>query len=274
MARGENNVRYTQASPARAAAVYVTLTAQVLSLAALVIFELTRGRDLAVQLAAFGGRPQGADAEAVVGAVTLFAVLMMLVAGTTIAAAAAYATWLVRARRANDRSAATGPVAAAWLIPLVNLVAPVVLVDQVWRGARPPAGRRGRWLVLLAAWWLSWLATLAMVTIRLPLGSSDVDLTGVGVPELACAAVAAVLCAATVRELAGLQRAARTTWTLESGTLRVSAHPKPAPQPQTQLQTQLQPVIPQQPQAPVQTPVQPPVQAPVQAPPQTQPQTG
>jgi hypothetical protein len=211
MARGENNVRYTQTLPVRAAsAVYVTLAAHVLSLGALVIFELSRGRRLAAQLAAFGGRPQGADAEAVVGAVTMFAVLMMLVAGTSIAAAAAYVTWLVRARQANDRSAASGPVAAAWLIPGLNLVAPAVLVDEVWRRTRPPAGQRGRWLALLTGWWVSWLATLALVTIRLPLDSSAGDLTGVGVPELACSAVAALLCATTVRELTRLQQAARS----------------------------------------------------------------
>ncbi|WP_240777736.1 DUF4328 domain-containing protein [Nonomuraea basaltis] len=215
-------MRYTQAPPTRAAsAVYVTLAAQVLSLAALVIFEQARGRRLAAQLAEFGGRPHGADAEAVVGAVTVFAVLMMLVAGTTIAAGAAYVTWLVRARQLNDRSAPTGPVAAAWLIPGVNLLAPVVLVDQVWRGARPPAGQRARWLALLAGWWLSWLATLAMIMIRLPLDSSAGDLTGVGVLELGCAAVAAVLCGGTVRELTRLQRASRSPNAIRSATFRV-----------------------------------------------------
>ncbi|MBF8186081.1 DUF4328 domain-containing protein [Nonomuraea sp. K274] len=226
MARGENNVRNTQASPTRAAfAVYVTLAAQILSLGALVIFEQSRGRHLAVQLAAFGGRPQGADAEAVVGAVSTFAVLIMLVAGTSVAAAAAYVTWLVRARQANDRSAPTGTVAAAWLVPGVNLVAPVVLVDEVWRAARPPAGGRRRWLWLLGAWWLSWLAVLALVMIRLPLGGSAGALTGVGMPELVCAAVAAVLCAITVRELTRLQissRAARPT------TIRTFPQPHPS----------------------------------------------
>ncbi|WP_328807867.1 DUF4328 domain-containing protein [Nonomuraea antri] len=206
-------MRYAQASPARAAsAVYVTLTAQVLSLGALVIFEQTRGHRLAAELAAYGGRPQGAEAEAVVGAVTMFAVLMMLVAGTAIAAAAAYVTWLVRARQANEREAPTGPVAAAWLIPGVNLVAPAMLVDDVWRGAwrgvAPPPERRSRWRALLAAWWLSWLAMLALITIRLPLDASAGDLTGVGTLELLCSAAAALLCAATVRELTQLQQPA------------------------------------------------------------------
>lgn len=206
MARGENNVRYAQAPPIRAASiVYVTLAAQVLSLGALVIFEHSRGHRLATQLAAFGGRPHGAAADAVVGAVTVFAVLMMLVAGTTMAAAAAYVIWLVRARQANDRSAPAGPVAAAWLIPGVNLVAPPLLVDEVWRGAGPPPDRRPRWLALLTAWWLTWLATLALVTTRLPLGSSSDGLTGIGLPELTCAAVSALLCAATVRDITRVQ---------------------------------------------------------------------
>ncbi|GAA3227428.1 DUF4328 domain-containing protein [Nonomuraea helvata] len=232
MARGENNVRYTQAPPTRAAfAVYVTLAAQVISLGALVIFEQIRGRHLAAQLAAFGGRPQGADAEAVVGAVTAFAVLLMLVAGTSIAAAAAYVTWLVRARQANDRSATSGPVAAAWLIPGVNLVAPVVLLDEVWHGTRPPAGRRGRWVAMLAAWWLTWLATLALITIRVPLASSAGGLTGVGVLELACSAVAALLCAGTVRELTRLQRAARAPRAAEPGTVHAFSPQQPHPAP-------------------------------------------
>ncbi|MEU6714224.1 DUF4328 domain-containing protein [Nonomuraea sp. NPDC046802] len=234
MARGENNVRYAQSPPTRAAiAVYVTLAAQVFSLGALVIFEHFRGRELAAQIAAFGGRPEGADAEAVVGAVTVFAVLMMLVAGTTIAAAAAYVTWLVRARQANDRSAQTGPVAAAWLLPGINLVAPAVLVDEIWRAARPPAGQRGRWLALLAGWWLSWLTTLALITIRLPLDATEGDLTGVGLPEMACAVVAALLCAATVRELTRLQDATRLSRMTDSEPSTVhtfspqSPHPTP-----------------------------------------------
>ncbi|GGO78224.1 DUF4328 domain-containing protein [Nonomuraea cavernae] len=206
MARGENNVRYAQAPPTKAAsAVYVTLVAQVLSLGSLVIFEAVRGRRLAAQLAAFGGRPHGADAEAVVGAVTVFAVLVMLVAGTTVAAAIAYLTWLVRARQVNDLSAPSRPVLTAWLVPGLNLVAPPVFVDEVWRGSHPQIDRRVRWLALLGAWWVSWLATLVLVGSRL-FESSPGDLTGIGVPELACLSLAALLCAATVRKITDIQR--------------------------------------------------------------------
>jgi hypothetical protein len=212
-------VRYAQPPPTKAAtAVYVTLTAQVLSLGALVLFEQTRADRLAEQLAAFGGRPSGADAEAVVGAVTLFAVLIMLLAGTTIAAAAAYTTWLVRARQANNRTASSRPVVLAWMVPGVNLLAPALLLDEVWRGTRPPLDRRGRWLALLAAWWVSWLVMVALITVRLPLDSSG-GLTGAGVAELAAFVVSAALCAATVRTVtraqcshgAGLRVVPRTT---------------------------------------------------------------
>jgi hypothetical protein len=199
-------VRHAQPPPTKAAsAVYVTLTAHVLSLGALVTFELTRGDRLAAELAAFGGRPSGPEAEAVVGAVTLFAVLIMLVAGTTIAAAAAHTTWLVRARQANDRAAGARPVMTAWLVPGVNLVAPALLLDRIWRGARPPVDRRARWVALLSAWWVSWLCALALVTVRLPLDSSAGGLTGAGLPELAAVTVAALLCAATVRTVTHVQ---------------------------------------------------------------------
>lgn len=208
MARGRDFVRFTPSPPTRAAsAVYVTLTAQLASMAGLVVFEQTRGRRLATQIAALGGDPRASGAEAVVGAVTVFAVLMMLVVGTTLAAAAAYLTWLIRARQANSRSAPPGPVFWAWLMPVVNLVAPARMTDEVWRGARPPFDRRGRWLALLGAWWVSWLATLGLLAERLLLDNTPGDLTGIGIAELAITAVSAVLCAATVREITRIQSA-------------------------------------------------------------------
>ncbi|MFI7454960.1 DUF4328 domain-containing protein [Nonomuraea sp. NPDC049714] len=204
-------MRFAQAPPIKAAsAVYVTLTAQVLSLGALVLFEQVRGDRLATQLAEFGGRPHGADADAVVGAVTVFAVLMMLATGATVAAAAAYVTWLVRARQANDPEAPSASVAGAWLIPGVNLVGPALLVHELWKGTRPPSGRQSRWLALVAAWWLSWLATLALAVTVLTRDSTG-GLTGAGPAELACVTLSALLCAATVREITHLQQLASTS---------------------------------------------------------------
>ncbi|MFB9530461.1 DUF4328 domain-containing protein [Nonomuraea roseola] len=174
---------------------------------ALVAFEEIRGRRLAAEIVIMGGDPRAPGAEAVVGAVTLFAVLMLAAVTTTFAAGAAYLTWLVRARRANKAANPSGPVLAAWLLPGINLIAPVMLVDEVWRGARPPFDRRGRWLALVGAWWLSWLTAVALVAIRLPLRDSTGDLTGLSGLELGAAAVAALLCACTVREITRIQTA-------------------------------------------------------------------
>lgn len=206
---GENIVRFAQAPPTKAATtsagkaattVYVTLAAQVLSLGALVVFEQVRGRQLAAELAEFGGRPSGPDADALAGAATVFAVLLLIALATTIAAAAAHTTWLVRVRQAGALPAARSTVAAAWLIPGVNLVAPAVLVYETWRATGPAEeSRRGR-VALVTGWWLSWLATLAVFTIVLPLDAVD-SLTGLGVLELACLALSAALCAATVRRV-------------------------------------------------------------------------
>lgn len=186
-----------------ARAVYVTFAAQTLSLAALVIFEEVRGRQLATELAAFGGRPSGADAEALAGPATAFAVLLLLAVAATVAAAAAYTTWLLRIRQACSLPAARSAVAAAWLIPGVNLLAPAVLLSETWRLATPQESRRTR-LALVTAWWLSWLTTLAVFTLVLPHDASD-GLTGLGLLELACLTLSAALCAATVHRITVLQ---------------------------------------------------------------------
>ncbi|WP_327090418.1 DUF4328 domain-containing protein [Nonomuraea sp. NBC_01738] len=205
-------MRAVQTPPTGAAsAVYLTLAAQVLSLGALVIFEEIRGRRLAGQIAALGGEARGS--EAVVGAVTVFAVLMLLLVIATIAAAVAYLTWLVRARQTNSAAAPTAPALAAWLVPLVSLVAPVMVTDELWRESRPPLERRGRWLTLLTAWWTAWLVVQALIVFRL-LESSPGELTGLGVPELLITVVAALLCAATVREITVVQRSTHAIPTL------------------------------------------------------------
>ncbi|WP_157556245.1 hypothetical protein [Herbidospora yilanensis] len=171
--------------------VYAALTSQIASLAALVTFEELRGHDLALQIAAFGGDPKAPGAEAVVGDVTVFAVLVMALVVTTVAAAAAYLNWLASAARVG-RPTAT----AAWLIPLVNLVAPVLLADQAWR--ERANGSRVRWLVLLTAWWVSGLTTIWLLAES---HAAHTNLTGLGVRELTAAGVTALLCAATVWEV-------------------------------------------------------------------------
>ncbi|MEW9530120.1 hypothetical protein [Microbispora sp. NPDC049125] len=235
-------MRSTSSAVDRAAVgVYAGLAAQVASMAALTVFEEARGGRLAGQIAAFGGDPGSPAARHVAGAATVFAVLVLLVAATTAATGLTYLTWLRRVR-----PGVPGPaLAAAWLVPGVNLVMPPVLADHAWRDAAPasPAVRAGglragggavrfgggagqlgggavsasgpgreagppghaaapgrvRWLVLLTCWWLSSLAALFLVLA----GPSrpGAGLTGIGLPELAATAIAALLCAATVREI-------------------------------------------------------------------------
>lgn len=150
-------MRFVSSLPRRSAtAVHVALGVQVLATAALAMFEQARGRRLAREISALGGDPHAPGAQAVVGAVTVFAVLMMIITVTLIATAAAYLTWLIQARQNATRPGASAlPTLAAWLVPGVNLVVPPVLLYRLWWASRPPADRHGRWVALLAAWWLS-----------------------------------------------------------------------------------------------------------------------
>ncbi len=174
--------------------VHVTLAGQVLAMAALVLFERLEGGRLARELARFGGDPGSPGAAAVVRPVTLFAVLVLAVAATTAGAATAYLRWLSRAL--PGRRAAVW----VWLVPVVNLIAPPFALHAAWDTAGPAERRRKRWLVILIAWWASWLAALALVLARLFAHAPD-RLTGLGVTELAVTALAAALCSATVREI-------------------------------------------------------------------------
>ncbi|MDP9850082.1 DUF4328 domain-containing protein [Streptosporangium lutulentum] len=188
--------------------VYATLAAQVFATAALVVFEQARGRQLAREISALGGDPHAPGAQAVVGAVTLFAILIMFVAATTIAVVVACMIWLIRARRDTGQARPAAPsVLAGWFVPGVNLIAPPVMMDRLWWASRPPVNRRTRWLTLLTAWWLSWLAALTLVLVRLSSGTSkgSTALTGLGPVELAAVTIAALLCAATVRQISRIQ---------------------------------------------------------------------
>ncbi|GAA0391436.1 hypothetical protein Acor_18580 [Acrocarpospora corrugata] len=175
-----------------AAGVYASLGAQVTATSALVLFEELRGHRLAREIASFGGDPDAPGAREVVGAVTVFAVLMMLVVTTTLIAGVTYLVWL---RRARPFSSSTS-VLAAWLLPGVNLIVPPLLADWAWQETDRQG--RTRWLTLLTTWWLSWLTVLWVLLVHLP---DATGLTGLGVPELAVIAFAALLCAGTVREI-------------------------------------------------------------------------
>ncbi|MEV0754380.1 DUF4328 domain-containing protein [Streptosporangium sp. NPDC050280] len=191
-----------------ASAVYVTLTALVVAVAALAVFEQVRGRRLVLEISELNGDPHAPGADAVFGAVTVFAILIMFFAASAIAAVAAYLNWLLRARQGADRTA-VAPVLVSWFVPVVNLAAPPVLVDRLWRASRPPLDRRLRWKALLTAWWLSWLVASALVLARLWPGAPQggASLTGFGLTELVAVATASLLCATTVRQITGIQAA-------------------------------------------------------------------
>lgn len=172
--------------------VYAALGAQFTALTALVVFEEVRGRRLAVEIASFGGDPDAPGARAVVGAVTVFAMLMMVTVAATIVTAGLYLVWLRRARRSSSAAS----VLAGCLLPGVNLVLPPLLADWAWQDGE--SEDRGRWLLLLSAWWASWLTALWLVLSGLT-GSSG--LTGIGPTELLAVGLSAVLCATTVREI-------------------------------------------------------------------------
>lgn len=190
-----------------AAGVYAGLATQVVAMTALVVFEETRGRGLAARIATFGGDPDAPGAHQVMGAVSIFAILIIAALTATALAVAAYLTWLRRVQPHTPALALT----AAVLLPGVNLVMPPILADLAWRKAVRHNGpefasahgaRRPRWLMLVGCWWLSWLAALGLVFAR-PTQPGR-DLTGVDLPALAAIVVAAILCAATVREISRL----------------------------------------------------------------------
>ncbi|GAB1824144.1 DUF4328 domain-containing protein [Herbidospora sp. RD11066] len=179
-------------TPQRSAfGVYAALTSQITSFAALVTFEELRGRDLAQQIAVFGGDPKAPGAQEVIGDVTVFAVLVMAVVVTTLFAAATYLSWLSRAARVGKLKAT-----AAWLIPGVNLVAPMILADQAWRETRKES--RLRWLLLLGGWWAAGLTTVWLIAES---HAVHTNLTGLSLRELTAAAITAALCAATIWEV-------------------------------------------------------------------------
>ncbi|GAA3441293.1 DUF4328 domain-containing protein [Planomonospora venezuelensis] len=209
-----------------ASAVYAALAAQVAATTALVVFEAVRGERLAREIAALGGDTEAPGAQVLAGAATVFALLVLLAAATTAASAAAYLVWLAGAERHAGLRASRA--LAGWFVPVLNLVAPPVLLDRLWRASGPPAGQRGPWTALLAAWWLSWLGLLAGVVVRPALGSpGEASLTGLGPAELAAVVLSALLCAATVRQITALQTA---------GARRRRRAPAPRPVPQTAAQ--------------------------------------
>ncbi|GAA3825603.1 hypothetical protein GCM10022226_52930 [Sphaerisporangium flaviroseum] len=199
-------MRFARSAVGRSAiGVYLALAAQIATLTCLVVFEEARGKLLAQQVAMLGDNPDAPGAEAVVGAVTWFAVLILLVVSATIAAGCSYFAWLRQA------GATPRMIAIAWFVPVLNLAAPALLLHALRQEAGLRESRRRTWLAMIAAWWACWLAMVFLILIRLPVTHSPQgrDLTGLGPSELAVAVIAALLCAATVREVTEARMSAR-----------------------------------------------------------------
>lgn len=101
---------------------------------------------------------------------------------TQLAIVVLFIVWQFRAAKNNEAleraGARFGPgwSIGAWFIPFANLVIPVLIMQDLWRGATPATPRgdprwrnaRGSWLIAL--WWTAWLVSL------LRLGASNAGL--------------------------------------------------------------------------------------------------
>jgi hypothetical protein len=106
------------------------------------------------------------DADSFVDGASAFSTL------TQLAIVVLFIIWQFRAAKNNealDRSGARftpGWSIGAWFIPLANLVIPVLIFQDLWRGATPSTPRgdprwrsaKGSWLIGL--WWAAWLLSL------------------------------------------------------------------------------------------------------------------
>jgi hypothetical protein len=176
-------------------------------------------------------RAQDAD-DFVSGANAVFLLVQVVLA-------VLFIVWTFRAAKNNEaldrRNPRFGPgwAIGAWFIPLANLVIPVMLIQDLWRGATHeiPRGdsrwRAARGSLLVGSWWALWVLSLA----RLFAGSSSVDdrasldeierSNWIALVGVVLAAIAAVLAVFVVRALARRQldalRAQRTSYDESTG---------------------------------------------------------
>ncbi len=152
--------------------------------------------------------------------------------------AVTFIVWLWRAAKNNEalgrRHARFGPgwTIGAWFVPFANLVLPLLVVQQLWRGSSAAVGRddpdwkRARRSGLVVVWWISQLAWPVLISfgvvpdedrsrpssyVDYVLGGDPVALVGVGV-----GIVTAVLAILVVRSLTRRQEdalaAQRAAW--------------------------------------------------------------
>jgi hypothetical protein len=147
--------------------------------------------------------------------------------------------WQFRGAKNNEaldrRGARFGPgwSIGAWFIPIANLVIPVMIMQDLWRGATPSTPRgdprwrsaRGSWLV--GVWWTAWLLSLlrfgaSSAALRDNSSLSDIE-TGnaIALAGTIATAIAAVLAAVVVWTLSRRQldtlRAQRAAYDTPTG---------------------------------------------------------
>ncbi len=114
------------------------------------------------------------DADDFVGIAYVAVYALTLVAGLV------FIVWMWRAARNNEALARTHPrlgpawAIAGWFLPFVNLVLPVMLAQDLWRGADSSVARgqrgwrRSRGSYLIGAWWtcfvVSWIQWFGIAT--------------------------------------------------------------------------------------------------------------
>jgi hypothetical protein len=152
--------------------------------------------------------------------------------------------WMYRAAKNNEALERQHPrfgpgwSIGAWFIPLANLVIPVMIMQDLWRGASPevlrgdPTWRRSKGCWLIGAWWAVLLVSLLRFA---PSNGPENDSslgdiesnTKIAIVGVVAAAIAAVLAALVVWTLSRRQldalRVQRTTYDAA-----VSGRPDPA----------------------------------------------
>jgi hypothetical protein len=142
---------------------------------------------------------------------------------TQVAIAVLFIIWLFRAAKNNEalgrEGARFGPgwSIGSWFIPLANLVIPVLLVQDLWRGSNAGVARGGRgWRnasgsALVWWWWAAWILSIVRFTysgsgLQSSGSLDDIETSNtVALVGVVFLAVAAVLALAVVRALARRQ---------------------------------------------------------------------
>jgi hypothetical protein len=142
---------------------------------------------------------------------------------TQLAIVVLFIIWQFRAAKNNEaldrRNPRFGPgwSIGAWFIPLANLVIPLLIMQDLWRGADPETPRGdARWRVadgswLIGVWWAAWvISLLRYITPKAALNDtaslSDIEASNtVALVGVIATAVAAVLAAFVVWTLSRRQ---------------------------------------------------------------------